>query len=204
MVGERWTLLVIRELMMGPKRYTDLRTGLPGIPTDVLTARLRTLEEAGFVRRRELPRPAPATVYELSDKGRRLRRVILALGQVGMADLAGPERGEDIQAERLVLALRISFRRERFADLSETYDLSIDGEPFAVEVRDGAVDSRHGAAPGAAISLRTDALTFDALLRGQLTAADALSEGRAVLEGERKALNRFLEAFSFKTSDDDR
>ena len=204
MVGERWTLLVIRELMMGPKRYTDLRTGLPGIPTDVLTARLRTLEEAGFVRRRELPRPAPATVYELSDRGQRLRRVILALGQVGMADLAGPERGEDIQAERLVLALRISFRRERFADLSETYDLSIDGEPFAVEVRDGDVDTRHGTAPGAAISLRTDALTFDALLRGQLTAADALSDGRAVLEGERKVLNRFLEAFSFKTPDDDR
>lgn len=197
MVGGRWTLLVIRELMMGPKRYTDIRAGLPGIPTDVLTARLRTLEEAGFVRRRELPRPAPATVYELSDSGQRLRRVILALGQVGMADLAGPARGEDIQAERLVLALRISFKPERFADLSETYDLSIDGEPFTVEVRDGWLDTRHGTAPDAAMGLRTDTLTFDALLRGQLTAAAALSGGRAVLEGDRKVLNRFLEAFSF-------
>lgn len=200
-VGERWTLLVIRELMMGPKRYTDLRAGLPGIPTDVLTSRLRTLEEAGYARRRELPRPAPATVYELTDGGQPLRRVIFALGQVGMAGLAGPERGEDIQGERLVLALRISFRRERFADLSEIYDLTIDGEPFTAEVRDGQVETRPGTAPNAAVSLRTDALTFDALLRGELTAADALSEGRAVLDGERKALNRFLEAFSFRSSD---
>src|SRR4030095_5650115 len=66
-VGERWTLLIVRDLMMGPKRYTDLRAGLPGIATDILTARLRTLEQAGFLRRRELPRPAPATGSELTE-----------------------------------------------------------------------------------------------------------------------------------------
>src|SRR6266545_7978857 len=88
-VGERWTLLIVRDLLMGPKRYTDLRAGLPGIATDILTARLRTLEEAGFVRRRELPRPAPAIVYELTEPGTELRYVVLALGQAGLATLGG-------------------------------------------------------------------------------------------------------------------
>src|SRR6266536_6294504 len=76
-VGERWTLLIVRDLLMGPKRYTDLRAGLPGIATDILTARLRALEEAGFVRRRELPPPAPATVYELTEDGLEVRHPIL-------------------------------------------------------------------------------------------------------------------------------
>src|SRR5215217_649204 len=93
-LGERWTLLVVRDLLMGPKRYTDLREGLPGIATDILTARLRTLEEAGFVRRRELPRPAPATVYELTETGRGLGPAIRALGQVGLATLGSPQPGE--------------------------------------------------------------------------------------------------------------
>src|SRR4029450_9660494 len=92
-IGERWTLLVVRALLMGPKRYTDLRAGLPGIATDILTARLRTLEQAGFVRRRELPPPAPATVYELTEDALQLRQVILALGRVGLAALGGPEAG---------------------------------------------------------------------------------------------------------------
>src|SRR5215216_5675527 len=120
-LGERWTLLVVRDLLMGPKRYTDLREGLPGIATDILTARLRTLEEAGFVRRRELPRPAPATVYELTDGGQRLAPVVAALGRVGLGLIGDPRPEEDVRAERLVLALRLTFRAEAFADLAETY-----------------------------------------------------------------------------------
>src|SRR6266496_2935182 len=104
-VGERWTLLIVRDLLMGPKRYTDLRAGLPGIATDILTARLRALEESGFVHRRELPRPAPATVYELTEQGRGLGPAVLALGQVGLTTLGGPRRGEDVRAERIVIGL---------------------------------------------------------------------------------------------------
>jgi DNA-binding HxlR family transcriptional regulator len=196
-VGERWTLLIFRDLLMGPKRYTDLRAGLPGIATDTLTARLRTLEEAGFVRRRELPRPAPATVYELTEDGLQLRHAILALGRVGMETLASPEPGEDVRAERLVLALRVSFRREEFADLTETYELTIGGEPFTVDVGDGAVDAKPGTASSPAIRLRTDAHAFVALLTGELAAGDALADERAVLEGEPKVLERFIEAFSY-------
>jgi DNA-binding HxlR family transcriptional regulator len=196
-VGERWTLLIVRDLLMGPKRYTDLRAGLPGIATDILTARLRTLEQAGFLRRRKLPPPAPATVYELTEDGLELRHAILGLGQVGMATLAGPKRGEDVRAERIVLGLRVSFRGEEFADLTETYELTIGGEPFTVDVSAGAVDTTPGTASSPAIRLRTDADTFAALLTGELAAGVALADDRAVLEGERKVLERFIQAFSF-------
>lgn len=199
LVGERWTLLIVRDLLMGPKRYTDLRASLPGIATDILTARLRTLEEAGFVRRRQLPRPAPATVYELTAEGLELRRVILALGRVGMSRLeGGPAPGEDVQVERLVLALRVSFQGDRFADVSETYGLTIDGESFTVEVIDGVVTTSPGAAASAAPQIRTDVDTFIALLTGELTAAAALDDGRAEIEGDRAALGRFVDAFAWR------
>jgi DNA-binding HxlR family transcriptional regulator len=197
LVGERWTLLIVRDLLMGPKRYTDLRAGLPGIATDMLTARLRTLEEAGFVRRRRLPPPAPATVYELTEAGDRLKPAILALGQVGLATLGAPEPGEDVRAERLVVGLRASFRRAEFADLTETYELVIDGEPFTVEVSDGVVETRPGAASSPSMSLGTDADTLVALLTGRRSAADAVARGRASLDGERAVLGRFIDAFAY-------
>ena len=196
-VGERWTLLIVRDLLMGPKRYTDLRAGLPGIATDILTARLRTLEQAGFVRRRELPRPAPATVYELTEDSLQLRHAILALGRVGMATLGGPEPREDVRPERMVLGLRVSFRRDEFAELTETYELAIDGEPFTVDVADGVVDTRPGTASTPAMRLRTDADTFVALLTGELAPGVALADDRAALEGEREVLERFIEAFGY-------
>ena len=199
-VGERWTLLIVRDLLMGPKRYTDLRVGLPGIATDILTARLRTLEEAGLVRRRNLPPPAPATIYELTETGSRLGPAILALGQVGLATLGSPQPGEDVRPERLVVGLRVSFRREEFADLTETYELVINDEPFTVEVSDGVVDTRPGGASSPSISLATDADTFVALMTGRASAADSLTKGRATLEGDPSVLDRFIDAFSYPSA----
>ena len=195
-VGERWTLLIVRDLLMGPKRYTDLRAGLPGIATDILTARLRTLEEAGFVGRRELPRPAPATVYELTEQGLGLAPAILALGRVGLSTLGGPRRGEDVRAERIMIGLRVSFHQDEFPDLNETYELTVDGEPFTVEVSKGRVQTKAGTAASPALRLRTDAGTLAALLDGDVSSAAALENGRAELEGERRALTRFVEAFA--------
>ncbi len=199
-VGERWTLLIVRDLLMGPKRYTDLRAGLPGIATDILTARLRTLEEAGFIRRRDLPPPAPATVYELTEAGSRLGPAILALGQVGLATLADPQPGEDVRPERLVIGLRVSFKREEFADLTETYELVIDGEPFTVKVSDGVVETRPGGASSPSIRLDTDADTFVALMTGRASAADSLAKHKATLQGERSVLKRFIEAFGYPSA----
>jgi DNA-binding HxlR family transcriptional regulator len=196
-VGERWTLLVVRDLLMGPKRYTDLREGLPGIATDLLTARLRTLESAGFVARRVLPRPAPATVYELTEAGRRLRPAVLALGHAGLELLGAPRPTDDVRAERQVLALRLSFRRDAWPELTETYQLRIDGDPFAVSVDHGAVEAVAGVTPAPAMTLTTDARTFVALLRHDVAAPDALADRRAELDGDSAALDRFLDAFAY-------
>jgi DNA-binding HxlR family transcriptional regulator len=199
-VGERWTLLIVRDLLLGPKRYTDLRAGLPGIATDILTARLRTLEEAGFVRRRELPPPAPATVYELTEMGNRLGPAIRALGQVGLTMLGSPQPGEDVRPERFVAGLHASFRREEFADLTETYELVIDGQPFTVEVTDGALDVRQGGASSPSMSLEIDGDTFVALMTGRVSAADSLAKPGATLEGERSVLDRFIDAFGYPSA----
>jgi hypothetical protein len=114
-----------------------------------------------------------------------------------MVTLAAPESGEDVRPERIVLGLRISFRRDEFAELTEIYELTIDGEPFTVDVSAGTVDTRPGTASSPAMRLRTDAGTFVALLTGELAPAVALADDRAALEGERETLERFIEAFGF-------
>jgi DNA-binding HxlR family transcriptional regulator len=197
LLGERWTLLVVRELLMGPKRYTDLRAGLPGIASDLLTARLRTLESAGFVRRRELPRPAPARVYELTEAGWSLAPVVLALGQVGLRLLGAPGADVAVRAEPLVLSLRLTFRRDAYSDLSETYELVIDGEPFTVAVADGGVTTMPGSDPAAAITATTSAATLVALLRGDIAVDDALESEELALDGDREVIDRFVEAFAY-------
>ena len=197
-LGERWTLLIVRDLAIGPKRYTDLREGLPGIATDLLTARLRTLEAAGFVARRELPRPAPAVVYELTESGRRLVPVILALAEVGFGMLGAPKASDDVSAERVVmLGLRGRFRPEAAPELAESYQLLIDGQPFRVAVADGGVEIQPGAAQDPAMTLTTDARTFVALGRGETSPDEALAAARLKLEGKRASLDRFMRAFGY-------
>ena len=107
LVGERWTLLVARELMNGPKRYTDLVDGLPGIGTNILAARLKDLEAAGLVSRHKLPPPAASTVYELTDSGRRLRPVLHELARFG-ARYMGPPPDEALEPGWLLGALDLA------------------------------------------------------------------------------------------------
>lgn len=135
----------MRDLFLGPQRYTDLLAGLPGIATDMLTARLRTLEAEGLVRRRELPPPAPATVYELTEVGRGLRPLIRALGEVGLTLLDAPGPGEPINAGPVVMSLNLTFRPDAAPDLAETYGLEIDGRAFTVDVDRGTVHTERGA-----------------------------------------------------------
>jgi DNA-binding HxlR family transcriptional regulator len=195
-LGERWTLLIVRDLSSGPKRYTDLREGLPGIATDLLSARLRTLEAAGFIARRELPRPAPAVVYELTDAGRELMPVILALARIGYGMLGAPTPTEDVSAERVVLlGLALRFRPDAVPGLSESYQLRVDGQPFSVAVAGGGATVEPGIAADPAMTLTTDARTMVALGRRETTLDDAVAAGSAELEGKRSAFDRFTRAF---------
>ena len=108
MVGERWALLVVRELLLGPKRFTDLRSGLPHVGPDVLSQRLRELEDAGVVRRGTLPPPAGSRVYELTERGKELEPVILGLGRWGSRAPFPAEPGE-LGVDALMLALKTLF-----------------------------------------------------------------------------------------------
>jgi DNA-binding HxlR family transcriptional regulator len=142
-VGDRWALLVVRELLLGPKRFTDLRAGLPRVSPDVLAQRLRELEDVGVVRRDHLPPPAASHVYELTDRGRELKPVILELGRWGSRE---PANDGPLGPDAAVIALMTMFTGE----LEGTYELRLDGQVFTLRAADGRLDAARGpaTAPG--------------------------------------------------------
>ena len=124
LVGERWALLVVRELLLGPKRFTDLRAGLPNASPNVLAQRLRELEGAGVVRRRKLPPPAASRVYELTDWGMELEPVITRLGRWGARSPSKP-RDAALGVDSLILSLRTMFDPRAADGLRATYELHL-------------------------------------------------------------------------------
>ncbi|MBO0705293.1 MAG: helix-turn-helix transcriptional regulator [Candidatus Dormibacteraeota bacterium] len=187
-LGERWTLLIVRELLTGPKRYVDLRGGLPGMATDLLAARLRDLQAAGVIERREVPRPTPATVYELTERGRALRPAIRELSRWGRPLLIEPE-DDRLPDSALLLGLEVAFRPEAAAGLEETYAVEVDGVRVAVRVRDGSVEVTRGGAEDATVRITTDRQGFIDLARGN-------PGDRVQIEGEPEAITRMRSVFS--------
>src|SRR5919108_2398081 len=140
LVGERWALLVVRDLILGPKRFTDLRRGLPRIPSNVLSSRLKELEYAGIVRRRLLARPQTGVIYELTEYGRELEDILLRLGLWGARLLGEPRPDDTVSADSLMLALRATFQPETSAGLHATYELRLGEIVFHARVDDGALE----------------------------------------------------------------
>ncbi len=195
LVGERWALLVVRELLLGPKRFTDLREGLPHASPNILSERLRELEANGIVRRRELPPPAATHVYELTEWGRELEPIVTRLGAWGARSPVPPEHKE-IGADSVVLALRSLFDREAAGELEASYELRLDGEPFHVMVSDGELELGRGPAaePEATIVTAEPGL-LAALLTGELPLEQALESGAASTEGGKREVRRFFKLF---------
>jgi DNA-binding HxlR family transcriptional regulator len=194
LVGERWALLVVRELLLGPKRFTDLRRGLPKASPNILSERLRELEQGGVVHRRKLPPPAAAQVYELTEWGRELEPVVTKLGAWGARSPIPPEHRE-IGPDSIVLALRSLFDRDVAGEVEATYELRLDGEPFVIRVGNGELDLSRGEVESPTLAIETDPATLAALLTRQLPLADALESGAASIEGTRKEASRFLTLF---------
>jgi DNA-binding HxlR family transcriptional regulator len=143
-VGERWTLLIARELLTGPQRFTDLRSGLPGIPPNLLSSRLRELEQDGLIARRELPPPAARTVYELTKEGRGLEPTLRALARWGMHRLPPPDDGSISPADAVRAAL-VGYARPKAALMPErTWAVHVGGEAFTLQLADGRVSYRVG------------------------------------------------------------
>jgi len=194
-VGERWALMVVRELVLGPKRFTDLRTGLPQASPNVLAQRLRELEEVGVVRRRKLPPPAASKVYELTEWGRELETVLIALGRWGARAPAPPE-GAGMSLDSHLLSLTTLFDPQRAGDFSANLTLRFGEETFHVEVANGRIDVARGDATAADAIVETDAGTLLAISHGRIALDDALQAGAIEISGDREAFARFVTLFT--------
>ncbi|MEV7286390.1 helix-turn-helix domain-containing protein [Streptomyces sp. NPDC093252] len=195
-VGDRWTLLIVRELLAGPRRYTDLHADLPGVSTDVLASRLRDMERDGLSGRRRLPPPAAAYVYELTPRGRRLLPVLQALGEWGEDELGDRRPTDAVRAHWLALPLLRALGEGLGEGLGEEEGVVVDvrsedGE-FHLRVGGGGGGGGgggavygDGGAPGEAdVVLELDSRTGADLARGRIGLADAVREGRVVVGGD--------------------
>jgi DNA-binding HxlR family transcriptional regulator len=196
-VGERWALLVVRELLLGPKRFTDLRAGLPNLSPDVLAQRLRELEADGVVTRRRLPPPAGSKVYELTERGLELEQLILALGRWGTS-VPFPPDGHDMGVDSTILALRTVFDPATARDGSITVELRLDEQTFSVQVADGEIEIARGSAGHPDAVLAASTMTLVALLWRGLGLGEAVRSGAASVEGDRRTVERFLRLFAVR------
>jgi DNA-binding HxlR family transcriptional regulator len=197
LVGERWALLVLRELLLGPKRFADLRGALPNVSPDVLTQRLRELESAGIVVRRKLPPPAAARVYELTEWGSELEPVLVTLGRWG-SRAALPEQPAPLSPDALVIALESMFDVASAARLERRYRLELGEHVFTVGVASGRLRVRRtgDAEPPPVLTIATDPGTLTAVLWHGRAVDEALASGALTLTGPKRELARFLKLFA--------
>ena len=195
LVGERWALLVVRELLLGPKRFTDLRVGLPGASPNVLAQRLRELERAGVVRRRKLPPPAASQVYELTEWGIELEPVITQLGRWGAHSPSRP-RDAGLGVDSLILSFRAMFDPRAADGLKASYELRLGEDRFRAVVADGSFEIVRGVADRPDATIETDAGTLATLVYEGHDLAQALRSGDVKIEGDESAVARFHSLFS--------
>jgi DNA-binding HxlR family transcriptional regulator len=194
LIGERWALLIVRELLLGPKRFTDLRAGMQGASADVVAQRLREMTDAGVVRRKKLGPPAGSEVYELTEWGAELEPVITQLGRWGSrSESLNPMA--DSSVDSLVLSLRALFDAQAARRFTATIELRLSGNAFAVDIADGRLRVARGEGDHPVATLDTDRPTLAALLYEGRSLAEAQAAGDATVVGETSVMKRFLGLF---------
>jgi DNA-binding HxlR family transcriptional regulator/putative sterol carrier protein len=194
LIGERWALLVVRDLLLGPKRFTDLLAGLPGPSPDVLTQRLRELTEAGVVHRRRLSPPAASWVYELTNWGAELAPIVLGLAKWASRS-PGMRYDAPLGTDSLVLSLKALFDGPAAAGLEATIALHLGDERFQVCIADGQLTVTRGETDRPDATLDTDQVTLLSLLRTDRPLDAALARGELRLAGDRALVERFRRLF---------
>jgi DNA-binding HxlR family transcriptional regulator/putative sterol carrier protein len=193
-VGDRWALMIVRDLLVGPKRFSDLHAGLPKIPTNVLTARLKQLEAAGVAERRALPRPPGGVAYELTPRGRALEDSVVAIGRWGAKLLDAPRDGEIVTVDSLAIALRTTFRPEAAADLRARFEVHV-GDIVLHAILDGpAITVGRGPIEKPDLIVESSPALKD-LMSGEITPRQALASGAMRITGSRKLFDRFAQVF---------
>jgi DNA-binding HxlR family transcriptional regulator len=207
LVTERWTLLIVRDLLVGPRRYTDLKHGLPKIPTNILSTRLKELQENGVIRR--VPLARCGLVYELTEYGRELEPIVLALGRWGFQSMSEPKEDDIVTADSLTIALRTAYRPE-FASVPLDFQMRVGDVELRAQVSNGELNVVQIAPPappvGGSLPSGEPQLRFATgpgirhLIAGTLSPAQAVNEGVVtILAGNLKLLERFTQLFRIDT-----
>ncbi len=198
-VGERWTLLIIRELLSGPRRFKDLMDGLPGISTNLLSERLKELEQRELLRRRALPPPAGSTVYELTPAGQSLETVVIQLGRWGARYLPSSLEGLSLPSVSTAgLAMKSRFHPERAQEIDEIYQLDFGSEVLQVQIKCGELRIQPGETLKPDVIFRAGMASFVPVFVGHISAEEAIASGSVQVEGDPQAFYRFINIFERK------
>ncbi|WP_327036300.1 winged helix-turn-helix transcriptional regulator [Micromonospora ureilytica] len=190
-IGERWALLVVRDLLLGPRRFNDLLGGLPGVSPNVLSQRLRQLTEHGVVHRRDLGPPTRVHLYELTEWGRALEPILLQFGRWGSQSPQLPDGALGIDS--LLLSIKASFDPARAPELAGTYAFHIDADTYLADVADETVRIRRGTASEPDAALSTDIDTLRGVCGQEITLTAAVESGALRLSGDEDARRRLTD-----------
>lgn len=200
-VGERWTLLLVRELLTGPRRFKDLLDGLSGMGTNLLAKRLSDLEQQGVVRRLTLPPPAGVRAYELTPAGQELEPVVLALFRWGLRRLEPPARTQALSPSSALLGMKSIFVPAAARGVHARYELRVGADVFHARVDDGVMEALVGPADRAEVIIRSDARTIVAVAAGRLSPAEAAQAGVLSLQGTPEAVACCLRVFGLSANE---
>jgi DNA-binding HxlR family transcriptional regulator len=195
-VGERWTLLLIRELLTGPKRFGDLQHSLRGLGTGLLAARMKHLEREGLVHKVTLPPPARTPAYALTQAGEELGPAVLALARWGLKwAMDEPLEQEIFHPGWAVLGLRACFDAEAAAGMHALYEFRVEEEVFHARIADGTIETVHGPAQHPDVTITIGGAAFRDLAAGRSTLAEAIDNGAASVSGDQQVLRRLRRLF---------
>jgi DNA-binding HxlR family transcriptional regulator len=194
LVGERWALLVIRDLFVSPKRFSELQRGLPGIPSNILTSRLKELEDAGVIQRRVLPRPAGGVAYELTDDGRELESAVVELSRWGAKHLGEPRAHEVVTEESMIMALRTTFRSEAARGVKASYELRMGDMVLHAIVQNGEVTVGKGPIEKPDLVIEAGP-GIRAVMAQEISPDEAIKAKIVRIKGNRDLFGRFAKMF---------
>ena len=194
-LGERWTLLLIRELLIGPKRYKDLLEGLLGMGTNLLATRLKELEAENIIEHVTLPPPSGSKVYQLTDFGRQLEPIILSITKWGFNLMDNKKPNELSRTEWDLVALKAAFRPEKSGKIKARYELFLDGIYFDIAVNKGTIEIKLGRPVNPKVSVTTTGKSLLSLGKGTATLEKLLASGKVSIEGSFTSAKQFLNLF---------
>jgi DNA-binding HxlR family transcriptional regulator len=199
LVGERWAILILRELSYGPKRFTDIRSGLPGASPNVLSQRLRELESHGIISRRTLPPPAASKVYELTEWGSELEPTLRSLGTWAARSPHFPDSGH-FSPSSLAMNLESMFLGDKAAGIESTIGLVLGDEAFLLKIANGSLEVERADADGADTVVKTDPMTLIGILYYDEDFEAAEAAGTISIDGDRDAMARLSDLFELPTT----